>query len=120
MKKIVILLILMFLPQNLYSESLQFKRTISNTVQATEDAFDTLVIYKFSKTAKVNLRSGYLDENQDFVSSQGGKQTTLIWMDVKDDPDTLEDETSFAFTDFIGLVIDLEALDNAITNKYEG
>ena len=67
-------------------------------VEVVEDvagwAIDTFKILRYTETAIVTYRK--VDGNGDPV----GEEFDVIFMNVEDDPDTIEDETSTEFTDF--------------------
>ena len=67
-------------------------------VEVREDvatwAIDTFKILRYTETAIVTYRK--VDGNGDPV----GEEFDVIFMNVEDDPDTIEDETSTEFTDF--------------------
>jgi len=79
-------------------------------------ALDTVIIRYFTKQAQVIVRKGFMQDGQ-FVSV-GGKDIAVTFVDVEDNPDTPEDETSTAFTDFINSIkIDKKVLKTIMEDK---
>ena len=60
---------------------------------------DTIIIRFFTKQAQVIIRKGFMN-NGKFVGV-GGKDIRVTFQNIKDDPDTPEDETVTDFDDFI-------------------
>ena len=79
-------------------------------------ALDTVIIRYFTKQAQVIVRKGFM-QNGEFVMV-GGKDVAVTFVDVENDPNTPENETSTAFTDFVNAIkIDKKVLKTIMTDK---
>jgi len=73
---------------------------------------DTVRFLVFTKTAEITYRKGYIDG--EFIGTGGEK--TITFMDVADNPETPQDETSTEFTQLIQAINAGNNIKNTITN----
>ncbi len=75
-------------------------------------ALDTIRILYFTKTCEITYRK------LDSTNTSVGEEQTFVFMDVVDNPDTEEDETSTDFTDLMANIKGIElAVKNAVTPR---
>ena len=74
---------------------------------------DTVKFLVFTETCEVTYRKGYMD-GADFIGS--GKETTIRFQNIADNPETPEDETSTEFTQIIAAINAGSNIKQTITN----
>ena len=115
MKKILLLISFLLIAKISYAD-IDISYDYSESIQSSNKiVIDSMHIYRFTKTLKIDFRKGYYDDG-DFISN--GMDGSLILRDVSDDPETVEDETCTDFTDAINYFLDKNKLRTVIQNRY--